>query len=252
MAKLLFVGESWSTIGLQLKGFALYTTGEYAEGAGAMLSALEAAGHEVTYVRNHEVATRFPADAKALAAYDAFVLSDVAADTFLLHPDTLQRSIVRPDPIAAMAELVAAGKGLLMVGGYMSFSGFQGHACWQNTVLADVLPVHMQPGDDRIERPAGVTPTVVGEHPVLDGITGPWPHFLGYQRLGAKGTAAVPLRVGQDPFLVLAKHGAGRVAAFASDCSPHWGTPEFMAWPHYGRFWGQLTSWLAGEAPKAA
>jgi len=54
----------------------------------------------------------------------------------------------------------------------------------------------------------------------------------------------VLLTVGDDPFLAVGEAGEGRVAAFASDCSPHWGSPEFLAWPYYGPFWSQLVEWL--------
>jgi uncharacterized membrane protein len=71
------------------------------------------------------------------------------------------------------------------------------------------------------------------------------PAFLGYNRLRAKPGAAVLLAAGDDPFLVLDAHGSGRVAAFASDCSPHWGPAPFTGWEHYARFWSGLVAWLA-------
>ena len=80
-----------------------------------------------------------------------------------------------------------------MIGGYMSFSGFEGKAKYQNTALADVLPVTMLGYDDRIESPAGVTPVPVASHAVLRGIEGQWPPMLGYNRLIAKADATVVL-----------------------------------------------------------
>jgi uncharacterized membrane protein len=128
----------------------------------------------------------------------------------------------------------------------MSFSGFGGNACYHNTIFADVLPVKMLGHDDRVECPEGINPDVAGDHAILAG-TGPaWPHFLGYQRLVAKEGTETLLRADADPFLVVGSHGKGRVAAFASDCSPHWGSPEFVGWEHYSRFWSQLAGWLAG------
>ena len=55
------------------------------------------------------------------------------------------------------------------------------------------------------------------------------------------------MTVGADPFLVVGEHGQGRVGAFASDCSPHWGSPEFMAWPSYAPFWANLIDWLGAR-----
>lgn len=244
-SEVLFVGESWTSLGIHLKGFGTYTSGEYEEGGTPLIEALERHGKTVTYLRSHEVASRFPRSREALARFDTIVLSDVGADTFLLRPETLKQSKIIGNPLKDIADHVADGGGFLMVGGYLSFSGFAGNACYPNTVIADILPVEMLRGDDRIERPEGVHPERSAEHPVLDGIGDPWPPFLGYQKLAARPDAEVPLRAGDDPFLTLGRHGRGRVAAFASDCSPHWGTPAFVGWEHYGRFWSQLVDWLA-------
>jgi uncharacterized membrane protein len=195
---------------------------------------------------SHRVAGRSPTAKADLAKYDAVMFSDVGADTFLLHPDTLVRSIVRPNTLQVTADYVADGGALLMIGGFMSFSGFGGNAHYQNTVLADVLPVTMLGYDDRIECPEGVTPMPAGAHAVLNGIEGAWPHLLGYQRVVAKPDATTVLKVRNDPLLVLGTHGKGRTAAYTSDCSPHWGSPEFVGWKHYADFWSNLSNWLAG------
>lgn len=246
--KILLAGESWTSLGLHLKGFSIYTTGGYEEGGKPLIEALEREGHAVTYIPNHLVPSTFPNTVEGLAGYDVIVLSDIGADTFLLHPDTLAKSLRRPNTLKVMADYVAGGGGLLMVGGFMSFSGFGGNACYHNTVFAEVLPVKMLGHDDRIECPEGINPELADAgHVVLDGLGTAWPHFLGYQRLIAKQGAETVLKAEDDPFLVLGTHGKGRVGAFASDCSPHWGSPEFVAWDHYGRFWSQLAGWLASK-----
>jgi uncharacterized membrane protein len=245
--KILLAGESWTSLGLHLKGFSIYTTGAYEEGGKPLIEALQSQGMEVTYIPNHLVPEKFPITKEGLAAYDAIILSDIGADTFLLHPDTLHRSLRRPNPLKLMADYVADGGGLVMVGGFMSFSGFGGNACYHNTVLADVLPVKMLGHDDRIECPEGMNPERVADHAVLAGIPGAWPHFLGYQRFSAKPDAETVLKANADPFLVLGTYGKGRAVAFASDCSPHWGSPEFVGWEYYARFWLQLASWAAGK-----
>lgn len=241
--RILFVGESWMSYGIHVKGFNNYTTGSYEEGGGPLINALGAMGHEVAYVRNHEVVSCFPDTVDELKKYDVVILSDVGADTFLLHPETFTKSKVRPNRLRLIADFVADGGGLLMVGGYMSFSGFEGKAHYGNTALADVLPVEMLGYDDRIELPEGVTPTPVATHAILEGLT-QWPHFLGYNRFKTKDGANVLMKANNDPFLVLGTYGQGRAAAFASDCSPHWGTPEFVNWEGYPRFWSNLIEWL--------
>jgi uncharacterized membrane protein len=244
--KVLLVCESWTSLGLHLKGFALYTTGAYEEGGKPLIDALEGAGHSVDYLPNHRIPERYPTDTAALAKYDVVIFSDVGADTFVLHPDTLVRSILRPNTLKVTADYVAKGGALLMIGGFMSFSGFGGNARYQNTVLADVLPVTMLGYDDRIECPEGVEPIPSAKHPVLAGVHGDWPALLGYQRVIAKRGMATVLTVRDDPLLVLGHHEKGRAAAFTSDCSPHWGSPAFVGWPGYARFWSNLIGWLAG------
>ena len=242
--RVLIAGETWSTFKTEIKGFAAYGTGGYAVGLTDWAAAVRAQGHELVHIANHEAVERFPWTLEELHEFDVVVLSDIPADTIQLHPSVLDQGERRPDRLRVLADFARAGGGVLMVGGYMSFSGIEGKARYQMTPLADVLPVTMLGSDDRVEAPDGVNPDVREQHEVIGGIPLEWPYFLGYNRVGAKPGATVVLAVGDDPFLVLGTAGAGRVAAFVSDCSPHWGSPEFLAWPSYGPFWSQLIVWL--------
>lgn len=246
--RVLIAGETWSTHKIEIKGFAAYTTGAYDVGLTEWVAALEAHGHTVTHITNHDAIRDFPWTLEEFQAHDVVVMSDIPADTIQLTPAVFDRGERQPDRLRVLADYARAGGGVMMVGGYMSFSGIEGKAHYAATPLAGVLPVEMLVGDDRIETPEGVNPTVAAEHEVLSGIPGDWPYFLGYNRIRAKPDATVVLAVDDDPFLVLGTAGAGRVAAFASDCSPHWGSPEFLAWPHYGPFWSNLIDWLGSAA----
>lgn len=248
MAKVLFAGESWVSYSINVKGFNAYNIGGYGEGGKPLIDALTSMGHEVTYLRNHEAIEQFPRTVEELKEYDVVVLSDIGADTLLLPPDVLASGLTRPNPLVALKEFVNQGGGFLMVGGYMSFSGFEGRAHYKHTAMADLLPVNLVGYDDRVERPEGCTPKVeVKDHPILAGIPSEWPLFLGYNKLSAKPDAQVLLSVDDDAFVTVGKHGKGRVAAFASDCSPHWGTVSFTKWENYPKFWGQLVAWLASS-----
>lgn len=242
---ILLAGETWISSQQDTKGFSSYSVGGYGEGQVEFVAALESAGHRVQHLPNHLATEQFPWDVEAASQYDVVILSDISADTLQLHPDCFERGRRTPDRLRVLADYVEAGGGLLMVGGYMSFCGIEGKARYDMTPLADVLPVDMLGRDDRVEAPEGVAPECArSEHEILAGIDDEWPWFLGYNRLLPKPDGEVLLRVDDDPMLVVGRHGAGRVAAFASDCSPHWGSPEFLAWSHYSRFWGQLLSWL--------
>lgn len=249
MTRVLIVGESWVVQTTHIKGVDHFTATAYEEGVEWLQSALEGAGCSVTHLPSHLVPASFP-DAADLSAFDVVVLSDIGADSILLHPATLARSERTPDRLAALRDFVAAGGGLAMIGGWMSFSGYEGRAGFGRTALAEALPVTLLDGDDRVERPDGVTPVVLSggaSHPVLDGVDAEWPWFLGYNRVIARPEARVLLSCGDDPFLVVGTFGSGRTLAFASDCAPHWAPPGFLEWPSHDRFWGQAVGWLAGS-----
>jgi len=245
---ILLVGESWFTWSLHQKGFDTFQTAEYTEGAAPFISALTARGHEVRHIPAHLVDAQFPRTPAELAGTDVVVVSDVGANTFLLTKETFGQSRVVPNRLESLRDWVAQGGALLMVGGYLSFSGIDGKARYGTSPLADVLPVRLRDGDDRIEMPQGFAPTVVeGSHPALAGINGEWPALLGYNRLAARPSATVLVQHNGDPILVVGDYERGRCAAFASDLSPHWAPPEFVGWDGYSDLWHALLSWLARQ-----
>ncbi|MDK3255208.1 glutamine amidotransferase [Blastococcus capsensis] len=249
MARILIAGESWMTTSTHVKGVDEFSVHSYVEGVGPLRDALTASGHEVVHLPAHLVPTDFPGTADALSAYDLVVLSDIGANSIQLAPGVFEHSRPGHDRLAALRDWVESGGALLMIGGYLSFSGFQARAAFRQTPIADVLPVLMLSEDDRVECPAGVRPAVVdAEHPVVHGTGSDWPLLLGYNRVVAKETAQVPVRVGADPLVAVADYGRGRAGAFTSDCSPHWAPPAFCEeWPGYGQLFDGLVRWLVGR-----
>ncbi|RUS45008.1 cytoplasmic protein [Cohnella sp. AR92] len=241
--KILFIGESWIIHMIHTKGYDSFTSTKYEEGATYLLSCLRENKIDVTYMQAHEVQVRFPQSLEELQAYDAIVLSDIGANTFLLQNSTFYQMQVVPNPLELIKQFVTEGGGLLMVGGYLTFMGIEGKANYKNSVLADVLPVIMADGDDRVEMPNGFAPSATASHPLVDGL-GVWPKLLGYNRLTAKPDAEMLLGHEDDAILTVGRFGAGKTAAFASDCSPHWGSLEFMGWDKYPLFWSNLIRFL--------
>jgi uncharacterized membrane protein len=242
--RVLFVGESWIKHTVHLKGFDQFHTTEYEEGAGVFLGALADSGFAVTYIRAHEISSRFPKSKDSIEEFDVVVLSDVGANSFLLCEETFLRSERTPNRLRVLAEYVERGGGLVMVGGYMSFTGIDGRARFGMSPLAAILPVNMLDHDDRIEVPEGIVPSVeVSNHPVLGGTPTEWPHLLGYNRVIAKPDSTVVAHCGGDPLLVVGSAGAGRAVAFTSDLAPHWAPPEFISWPHYRQLWASIINW---------
>jgi uncharacterized membrane protein len=245
--KALFAGESWTVHSIHQKGFDSFTTTEYAEGGDYLKRALRHAGWDITYQPAHVAARDFPMTVEALQAYDCVILSDIGANTLLLHPDTFFRSKVLPNRLIALRDYVAAGGGLVMVGGYMTFQGIDAKAQYAGSPVEEALPVTLMWADDRAENPSGIVPQVAGAHPITAGVTGDWPALLGYNRIAAKPDATVVATVGDDPLIVAGTYGKGRAVAFASDCGPHWAPPPFVDWAGYDPLWGGIANWAAGR-----
>jgi len=206
----------------------------------------EAHGHTVEYQPAHVAARSFPSTVEALRAYDCVMLSDVGANTLLLHLETFLKSIARPNRLQVIHDYVHGGGGLVMIGGYMTFQGIEGKARYQGSPVEAVLPVLMSTGDDRVEAPQGLVPRAeMAAHAMLEGITGDWPALLGLNAVKAAPGADTVVSAGGYPLLLAGQFGEGRGVAFTSDCAPHWAPPEFVAWEHYGRLWNQIVTWAA-------
>ncbi|WP_338723317.1 glutamine amidotransferase [Devosia sp. XK-2] len=246
--RILIAGESWTVHSIHQKGFDSFTTTEYAEGVRWLRDALEKGGWQVTYQPAHVAARDFPFTAEALAEFDCVVLSDIGANTLLLHPDTFSKSKVLPNRLAAIRDYVGNGGGLVMVGGYLTFQGIDAKGQYAGSAVEEALPVSLLQTDDRVETPQGVTPSVTAAgHPMVAGLEGPWPDLLGYNRLAVKPGGELVAAAGGDPLLVAGQFGKGRSVAFASDCGPHWAPPPFVEWAGYNRLWTQIADWAAGH-----
>lgn len=246
--RVLIAGESWVTHSIHTKGFDSFTTTEYNEGVRWLKAALESGGWDVTFLPNHLAARDFPQTAEALAAYDVVMLSDIGANTLLLHPDTFVRSVPLPNRLTAIKQYVLNGGGLVMIGGYLTFQGIDAKGQYAGTAIEEVLPVTLSRHDDRQENPQGVI-AHVGDpsHPITKGITGEWPALLGYNEVVAKPDAEVLVRVGGDPLIAVAEFGKGRSAVFTSDCGPHWAPPPFVDWAGYAPLWNNIANWVSGK-----
>jgi hypothetical protein len=139
---------------------------------------------------------------------------------------------------ATMAGTVErAGRGLLMIGGWASFGGAAGS--YYGSRIADLLPVEIAAGDDRVNSPLGTVLVARREtHPAIASIHGQERCVVvGYNGVRQRDGATVlveghQLRVDADlqpslektttPVLSVWQRGAGRVGALAPDVMPHW------------------------------
>lgn len=214
-----------------------------------------------------------PSDAKPASEqwendYGLFILSDYPASQ--LSDSDQQQLLAR----------VAAGAGLLMIGGWESFHGLGGD--WDGTAIGDILPVEISSEDDRRNCDQPVLVRRVKDHPLTEGL--PWqdrpPVIGGFNQVQAKANAEVILeacvfdanhRTGEEftfhlaetlPLLVVGQHENGRVATFQTDVAPHWVGPlvdwgparvgaqapnanEIEVGSDYAQFLKQLLEWTA-------
>ena len=159
--------------------------------------------------------------------YALYVVSDYPAKNF------------RPGQLERLADRVAKGSGLVMLGGWESFHGRLGE--YHRSPLAEVLPVIMTDEDDRHNCAQPCLVNQVAEHPIFDGV--PFrespPGIGGFNAFQPKPGAELLLtsvrfavtRRGEtfeftpgeeSPLLVVGNHGEGRAAALATDVAPHW------------------------------
>jgi uncharacterized membrane protein len=244
--KVLLAGESWMSYTTHVKGFDAFYTSTYETGEAYIKAAMEKGGYEFTFLPNHLATDQFPFTIEELKEYDLIILSDIGANTLLLPTKTFSSSVIMPNRCNLIRDYVLDGGALLMVGGYLTFSGVDAKGKWQDTAVQEVLPVRVLPVDDRMEHCEGVTPKTVKEHPILEGL-GAWPRVLGYNRTELKEDATLLATVEGDPFIAVGEYGKGRSAAFTTDCAPHWAPPEFCEWEGYDRLFQNMAKWLMKE-----
>lgn len=251
--EILLVGESWTSVSTHYKGFDSFNSTTFHLGAEPFVKAIEDGGRfRVTYMKAHEVAEGFPFERAGLDRFDAIILSDIGANTFLLPPQVWLHGKPMPNRLNLLRDWTSDGGGLMMVGGYLTFQGIDGKARWRRTPVEAALPVTCLPYDDRLEIPEGfVADIAIPDHPILSGINGAWPLLLGANEIIARDGAEVIARLPQDqgahPLLVAGTFGSGRTLAWASDIGPHWLPGDFSDWPGFGQLWRNTVEWLTSK-----
>lgn len=178
-----------------------------------------------------------------------YVASDVKFDDHLLNNKYC--AILISDYTAAnftesqidkIISKIKSGAGLLMIGGWESFTGLCGN--YNRTALTDVLPVIMEDFDDRANLSCPCLVIRKQKHGITDSL--PFeqdvPAIGGFNKFRVKRFAHEILSTRQfkaeyndgklefsesveSPLLVTGSFGKANVAAFASDVAPHWVGP---------------------------
>ncbi len=188
-----------------------------------------------------------------LGQSNALIISDVEARCFHLYPSFFDRSrrekkvVTFPDRLKLTKQWVADGGGLLMLGGWLSFSGVMGKGGWGRSSFADALPIDCLHVEDLMESSEGFTAEVLNSaHPVVKGL--PWksfPPIFGYNETRVKPDGEVLVRIKETghPLVVVGEYGRGRILTYMSDPAPHWGI-NFELWKGYDAFWQQSLQWV--------
>lgn len=246
--RVLLAGESWVSSSTHFKGWDFFSSTVYETGIKYLQKVLDEAGIDFHHLPGHLAATEFPMTIEGLRQYDVVILSDLGANTLLLHPDTWLNGKSVPNRLKLIKEWVSGGGNLVMCGGYYSFSGIYGQAKYYRTPVEEVLPVNIHTFDDRVEAPEGLAPEVVKpDHPIFKGIPAPWPTLLGFNELKLKEDAQLLAKIGEHPLLATRNFGKGKSLIWASDIGPHWCPEPFVTWKGYGLLWLNMLEWLAGR-----
>jgi uncharacterized membrane protein len=245
--KVLLVGESWVSVTTHYKGFNNFVCGGYDTGVVYFRRAMDG-WCDWVHMPGHEAQAGFPLEGEKLKDYSVIILSDIGADTFLLHPKTWVNGERTPNRLRLLEEFVQSSGGLIMAGGYLSYQEINGAARYHGSPVEEALPVEIEPYDDRVECPEGVQPKVVKtKHEITSGLEETWPYLLGYNRVRAKKGVEILATVRADPLLIVGGHGRGRAVAWMSDIGPHWCPSEFAEWEGYTELWRRMITWVSGE-----
>jgi uncharacterized membrane protein len=176
----MIVGESWMTNRIHHREFDLFTDAMFEVGVTPLKEALESSGHDVAWMPAHEVQEGFPLHPESLNEIEVLILSDIGANSFLLHPDTWLRGKPTPNRLKLIRDWTLGGGALAMCGGYYSFQVINAGAFYHRTSIEGVLSVRISPYDDRVEVREGASCEVVEpQHPILCGIGDDWPYCSG-------------------------------------------------------------------------
>ena len=235
------------------KGIDTWTFAYYSDDAEYLIETAKEAGDiEIRHIPNEKVIAECPSTVEELSQYDVMILSDCGYNNMVMQPGNVQpyRIPMGPNRPKAIYEYVQQGGGLIMVGGWLSFSGLQGKAMYSGTLIDELLPVKCMPrgADDRIEVTDGYMFKIEDpEHPVVKGID--WTrkyHLLGYNKAELREDAHLIASYDGDPQIAVRQVGKGRTLAYMTDITPHW-SGDIQQHPDYKKLLCNLIRWTAGK-----
>jgi uncharacterized membrane protein len=223
-----------------------------------LTEALESSGtHQVTSVPSWEFYKLGPGDyERVLADYDVIIFSDVEGKLFQVAPSFFDRAkfghgvLTFPDRVRLTIDAVRQGKGLMLLGGWYSFTGELGKGGWGRTLLREAMPVVCLDHEDLVESTEGYHPvaTPAGEKAFAGLDLSDCPPLLGYNQVRLKPGVEPLLSIAEtgDPLLVASREGDGGVLCYMSDPAPHWAC-NLVFWERYAEFWLRCLELVIGR-----
>jgi hypothetical protein len=83
--KILLIGETWMSSASHFKGFDQFGSVTFHSGAEPLVNALAGTQFELIHMPAHEAIEKLPFDLQGLNAYVSILLSDIGANSLLLH-----------------------------------------------------------------------------------------------------------------------------------------------------------------------
>jgi len=249
--RVLYCGDTQAETLITAKGIDTFILNYYRDSASVLRNALgPRPGIDMVHMPGDKIRADFPMKPEQFAEWDVIILSDVGYNNFALLPGNRERIVpMGPDRIGNFRKWVEGGGGLIMAGGYTTFSGIEAKGLWGGTPIEQVLPVEIMRGiDDRIEVPDGGRLDVLKPaHPILNGVAfDPERVILGYNKVTAKPNADVLMQVRGDVFMAVTETGKGRSIAYTTDPVYHW-CGNLHEWANYGLLWERMVKWAARE-----
>ena len=173
----------------------------------------------------------------AFREYDTVIFSEVWSTHF------------SEEQLNELDNYVKRGGGFVMFGGWGGFGGFESYGEWDETIVERMLPVSIKSNEDAIDMDFHLQRDIKPKRKQLLGdisLEGA-PELHGYNDVEAKKKGKV-LAVNSEngaPILVVGKHKAGRVVAFASNPAGGWGM-DFAEWAWFDAFIQGMAAWSAG------
>ena len=245
--RVLLAGESWVSTSTHHKGWDFFSSTVYETGIRELSRALAGTEIELEHLPGHLAPESFPLRLEELSAYHVVILSDLGANSLLLHPATWSGGKTMPNRSEAAASSGCwAAEAWPCAAATIPSPASTGRPSTTAPRSRSSCRCASTPSTTAWKSPKGWFPRWYSRTSVMEGHQRPLARAAGAERAHAEGGGELVLRAGEHPLLAVAARGKGRTLAWASDIGPHWCPESFTAWSGYATLWKNVDT-LAGR-----